>query len=136
MSPEYGGNIFILHHISNNAKKFILALFILSLTATAAFAEWRVLRAKEAGGLIELDMSRSKKLINNHVAFAREHLGVQRIEYKTEINCSKKKYKLLREYVRDIKGNIIQETTKPKEWERIEPGSVFEVLMFKLCQGK
>jgi len=113
--------------------KFVLQLLILALTSTSSLAEWKVVRPKEAGGLVELDTNRSKKLINNHVVVARQFLGEQRIEFKVEINCPKKKYKLLYEYIKDVKGNTIQETTTPKEWERIEPESVFELLMRKIC---
>ncbi len=113
--------------------RFVLQLLILALATTSAFAEWKVLRSKEAGGLIELDTYRSKKLINNHVVVARQYLGEQRIELKTEINCPKKKYKLLYEHIKDARGNTIQAPTTPKEWERIEPESVFELLMLKIC---
>ena len=113
--------------------RILLLIFMIAYLPTNASADWLVLNPKEAGNRIELDTMRSKLLKRNYLAYARTYLPDQRLEIKTEINCSKKKYKLLYQRVTNRKGKVIHESAKARPWEKITEDSVYEVLMKHLC---
>ncbi|MEI6702744.1 MAG: surface-adhesin E family protein [Deltaproteobacteria bacterium] len=113
--------------------KTLLLMIMIASIPTYASADWRVLNPKGDGNRIELDTVRSKLLKRNYLAYARTYLPDQRIEIKTEINCSKKKYKLLSQRVTNRKGKVIHESSKAGPWEKITEDSVYEVLRKHLC---
>ena len=116
------------------AMKILINLILLLLISTNAYAEWIELTSKESGRLIEIDTKRSKKIVNNYVAFARTYLNEQYLEVKTEINCLKKRHKILLKKITNNKGKVISDLTKPQQWEPISQDSFYEVLMLHFCK--
>jgi len=116
------------------AMKSLIILIPLLIISTNAYADWIELSSIESGRLIEIDTKRSKKIINNYVAFARTYLNEQYLEIKTEINCLKKTHKLLLQKITDSRGKVISDLTSLKQWEPIAQDSIYEVLMQYFCK--
>lgn|ERR1039457_2837750 len=112
----------------------LIFIILLASVATVASAEWEVLTPNKSGKLVELDTYRSKKIINNYLIYARTFSTGQREEIKAEINCSKKRYKLLYQKISDNKGHVIQESDEFKPWECVSPDCIFDVIMQRVCR--
>ena len=117
----------------NQSICILLITLVLSFRSHNAMAEWKSLSTKESQKLLELDTIRSRKIINNYVAYIRSSLNSQSIEVKTEINCSRKMHKLLFQRVTDSRGKVIRESKEHKPWEIIAPDSIYDAVMLYFC---
>jgi len=115
--------------------KTMFVMCLLTLVSSEVFADWKQL-GPLSGPMVELDMGRSQKLKRNYLAYARTTRNDQQLEFKTEIDCARKRHKMLYQHVRNSWGLTVYKSKEIKPWESIQPGTVFDALMVELCKVK